>query len=331
MSNKKKACLVLLALGLFALTGCQLAREDAGPSAATARDRLIGVWITTEALDLFDAQGYLSDPISDIAHGKTILLDASAQGNARQGKLYATLATQPGEKKAAGDADAVAEYTFDGGIRYFAATMTDPNTGDTFIESSLDDGLCDAHLAISTGDEDDTLSLSGTVYLRPESGLSYYLNPVYQEGAAGRVYATAGSGISLRGVQGEGAVYAQTLEDSVTVTKGASVKTQRATVEIAFATLIAPERIAIAQFDASGVRLARTQYAPDALPERITPVQGAAYLVLEIWKTGPDGQPIATRTLHSPSDAALEVFTCRPDGLCIKRQVALSWAHAPEI
>lgn len=63
MKNKKRKSLclsVLLLMQLLMLTllsGCQLAREDEGENG----DRLVGVFVTTEYIDLFDMERYLND------------------------------------------------------------------------------------------------------------------------------------------------------------------------------------------------------------------------------------------------------------------------------
>lgn len=59
---KKTRIFALISMGVmaFTLTGCSLARTDL-PDQGTETERLIGVFLTTEYLDLFDMEGYLKD------------------------------------------------------------------------------------------------------------------------------------------------------------------------------------------------------------------------------------------------------------------------------
>ena len=69
MKNKVGIAAICLAtILLIILSGCRLAREDAGENAS--EERLIGVFLTTESLDLFDFDSYLKDNISDFSEEK---------------------------------------------------------------------------------------------------------------------------------------------------------------------------------------------------------------------------------------------------------------------
>lgn len=74
-------CIVILC----ALTGSQLAQENAGTN--IYEDRLVGVLVTTEYLDLFDFENYLGDNIKGFSGGE-IVVDGDTQKY--QGRLYAT-------------------------------------------------------------------------------------------------------------------------------------------------------------------------------------------------------------------------------------------------
>ena len=76
---------VCCALLMGLLGGCQLAREDAGANAI--QDRLIGVFVTTDYIDLFDAEGYLNENLKGFQNGNVIV-----DGDTRryEGRLYGT-------------------------------------------------------------------------------------------------------------------------------------------------------------------------------------------------------------------------------------------------
>ena len=56
----KKLCYILILALCLTLGGCSLLREDEGnePSAGV---RLVGVYITSEYIDTFDLEGYISE------------------------------------------------------------------------------------------------------------------------------------------------------------------------------------------------------------------------------------------------------------------------------
>ena len=61
-----KTKIMVLLLLLTLMCGCQLAKEDLS-SENMQRDRLIGVFITLEHLDLFDDERYLEDNLNSIS------------------------------------------------------------------------------------------------------------------------------------------------------------------------------------------------------------------------------------------------------------------------
>ena len=82
--------LVLSMILLF--SGCSLAKEDAGKevldSEKISQDRLIGVVVTEEHLDLFDFESFLNDNINQIIKGKDV--DGSMDKKYQQA-IYATI------------------------------------------------------------------------------------------------------------------------------------------------------------------------------------------------------------------------------------------------
>ena len=149
------------------LCGCSLARSDMDASAAS-RDRLIGVYITTEYIDLFDLEGYIGANASALSGGSISEADA-AQYN---GRLYAELVDE--------------SYVFPGvdGFAFFMAT-TEHEYG-TSYSNYTDEGVCGGKIAVNTNDNEDSsgeaLELECTIY-----GITgrndrhvIYTNPVYQ-------------------------------------------------------------------------------------------------------------------------------------------------------
>ena len=68
--SKRIICICCAIIIAFLLNGCQLAREGGNVGHP---DELVGVFITTEYVDLFDMEGYLNDDFSSFG-GRTDIL-----------------------------------------------------------------------------------------------------------------------------------------------------------------------------------------------------------------------------------------------------------------
>ena len=81
--NRKRIYILMSLMLLFVLSGCSLAKEDAGKevleSDEIVQDRLIGVVVTEEHLDLFNMEAFLNDNVDKIVDGQVIEGDGSAK------------------------------------------------------------------------------------------------------------------------------------------------------------------------------------------------------------------------------------------------------------
>lgn len=249
------------------LCGCSLARSDMDASAAS-RDRLIGVYITTEYIDLFDIEGYIGANASALSGGSISEADA-AQYN---GRLYAELVDE--------------RYVFPGvdGFAFFMAT-TEHEDG-TSYSNYTDKGVCGGKIAINTNDNEDSaeeaLELECTIY-----GLTgrndrhvIYTNPVYQT-ADGKVYLTSGQGISMSG-DSAGALFSQKLTDSTTVTDSeGNAVTNSASVNVRYVMAELPLGYTLIEMDADSREISRREYAPGELPTEYAANDSTAYIIVK--------------------------------------------------
>ena len=315
------AAAFLAALMLGTLSGCRLAREEAGIN--TREDRLIGIFLTTEYLDLFNFEGYLNDNIGSFSGGE-IKIDGPAEKY--QGRLYAELRPKTLTNLETGEKTVTEEYIFPGveGISYFSADVPDTPEREGYVTSGSDEAISDGHTNLSYSDQGNSITMEGTVYVSPGHGSIYYFNPVYQS-ADGHVYALSGSGLSADGVQSEGAVYAQTLDASYTLTENGNTRTDSISVKISISVMFPSEKITILQMDADSTVVSGTEYIPGEMPESITPEENAEYIVVETHKTDRSGNTFTARKLYGRDAESLETFHSREDGVCIKKWVQVKW------
>jgi len=322
MKVKQFFAALLAGAALLALPGCSLARTDADASAG--EDRLIGVLVTTEYLDLFDFEEYYSDHESRFVDGGTVMVENS---DTYQGRIYATLTTENLTNEETGEQVTRQAYVFEGidGIGYFAPTMEDEEG--IYTRSNGDEGISDAHMDVSFTDEGQSLSLEGTVYVEPGKGnTEYYVNPVYQC-ADGAVYVTSGSGYLLSGDHGEGEVFSTTLDANTTRTEEGKSQKDACTVTLHLAVMFAPERIVLLQMDANAGVVSRRAYTPGALPERLELEAGTAYLVVETHKRDRAGEETVARALYQSDTETIGTFYGREDGICLKQWTQLNWTR----
>lgn len=310
------AC-VLLAVFALGLTGFTLADARAGGGAG--EDRLIGVLLTREPLDLFDMESYLNDHLNSFQNGGEITGDTGPY----EGRVYATRADETLTDDS-GRTRFMPNYTFDTveGIAYFAAKISDGTN--IYTATGGDEGISDGHTNIGVTAAGDSIEMTGIIYVAPSDRyISWYFNPVYQA-ADGRVYAMSGQGMAAE-YYGEGTTNSHFMDATYTVTENGETTTTGLSIKVSVISMYPPERIRIVQLDGDSVVVDSEEYEPGKVPESLTPEQETDYIVAETYKTDTDGNETITRELYGRNDQFLYTFVCRDDGVCIKRMTELKW------
>jgi len=316
-------CSILI---LCALTGCQLARESAGADAY--EDRLIGMFVTTEYLDLFDMDAYLNDSLSGFQGG-----DITVDGDTRkyEGQLYATMVARTQTNEETGETSEVEEYVFPNidGISYFYFTTLDTEGRDSTTIMSEDPSVVHEKMDIHASDDAYGMTMEGMIYVSPtdeQRELVYYFNPVFQS-ADGSVYVSSGSGVANQGVDVEGSTMSQTMDATYAVTENGKVKTDSVSIKLSISVIFTPEKIAVLQMDAESKLLMRTEYAPDAVPEALVFDSGTDYIIVETHKRDVAGDAITTRDIYSRDAETIQTFFARTDGICVMRSTQIKWSE----
>lgn len=325
--KRKSLIVICCAMILCALAGCRLAREDKGADADAYayEDKLAGVFVTTEYLDLFDFEGYLNDNLKGFSGGE-ILMDEDAERY--QGRLYAAMTTRTLTNEETGETMKTEEYVFEGvaGLPYFSATVPASADHESYRTSISDPAISDGHVNLNYGDDTNSTEMEGTIYISPVSReRTYYFNPIYQC-ADGRVYLTSGSGFMIGGwTVSEGEQYSQTMDGASSVTESGKTKTESISVKLTISVMFAPERIVILQMDADSQLLSRMEYTPSGFPETFRPEPGTAYIVVETHKRDATGNATVTRDIYGSDAENMETFFAREDGVCVKRRTQIIW------
>ena len=320
--NRKHYAILLCFMAVLALTGCQLAQPNAGD--AETEDRLVGIFLTMEYLDLFDLEGYMNGNIRDFQGGEVII-----DGNSPdyQGRLYATQTTQALTHEDTGEPYEIEDFVFPvDGIPYFSARVQQVETRENYFTSISDPAISDGHVHYQINDHGHTVTLSGTIYVSPSNELrTYYFNPVYQS-EDGRIYAVSGDGFMVgTEAYSEGSVYSQTMDATTTVTENGEVKTYGISITLSINLMFPPEEIVVLQMDGESGIVTRSAYAPDAMPASIAADPKTEYFIVETHKRDDKGQTEISRTIYGRDAETFETFSAREDGIVVKQWTRILW------
>lgn len=314
---------ILLAAFFLGVTGMVTLADAAAEEAA--EDRLVGVFVTTEYLDLFDSEAYFHEHADELLRGGT--MDAR-EIDAYQRRLYAARI----ENRVTGEdgSERVSwEYKFTDveGIAYFY-TQTKDEAG-SYSSLYGDEAISGGKNAIDVSDAGSRVTLDGIVYTVIGSALpTLYFNPVYQA-ADGAIYAVSGSGMSFSsdGDEAEGETFSQTLSAEYKKAQNEVTTADSIAVKVAIQRIYLPTGVRVVQFDENDAVLASKEYRPGELPETLSLEKAAAYLIVESQRRDLQGKTITSRTLYERGAESFDSLYDRGDGICIKQYSALVWGE----
>jgi len=302
-----------------------LAIEEDTTDSAKQKDRLIGVYVTRDYINLFDAEQYLQDnidDIDDILTGGTIIGTEDAETYTN--RLYGVETEIPAVNEETGTSYMYTDFVFPGTEGFGTYCYRKEEEHGPVSVSAGGTGISDGHTHITTTDYGNNLALTGTIYVSVDAAdNSFYINPVYQS-ADGSIYLLPGSGVSF-GSNIEGMKHTTTLSEEETITvDGESVVAYSVEVELHVESVLPPETVHILQLDKDSTVLARTEYAADALPKSLTILSGTEYIIAESYSAGND--PVITRQLFQKEDSYMNLICPWEEDICIKKDIRLDWS-----
>ena len=308
-----KKCAVILILALMLnLCGCQLAKgEELVETGYSMTDKLIGVYITDEHLELFDMEAYLNDNLNTILSGKVV---GPGEQAAYSQRIYATPEGYLEDGRPDGN------FTFDGleGYAYFCPEVETEEYTTTVV--NCDPCFSNIHNATHLKDDDlKEVSTEATLYVLGDiADVVFFMNPVYQD-KDGYVYLMAGTGVSASlGLQDS--TMSNTLDTERKTTVEGKEMTERYSIKISYQGVSSPQSIAVLQMSADSTVLSREEYLPGQLPQQIDPVEGTEYIILET-VTAEE----TLREVLSQTDRWMYTFDPQENGICAKQQTELLW------
>lgn len=319
--KNKRLFLSIISIALSgSLCGCSLAVPDAG--AEGGGDFLVGVFVTTEHLDLFDIDAYLNDHASQIVNKSEVNPGYDAR---YEEKLYASIDKSGGEKLS----DWEISFGDIEGMNLFFYVQTDEN-GEKTWNNVAEEGICDAHSDINITDDTAEHNISGTIYILPgkaDEDVAYYMNPVYQT-ADGEIYAGTGSGVSTSGETSEGACFSTTLSGEMAVTEGGRTKTDKNSVTVNVEVMYKPLTVTLYQMDGENQVLKQESYKTGRLPDSLTTEPGTEYILAVTEKESIGGEKLVSREVLSYNEEEeryLQTFYPMDSGIVAKQSTEIDW------
>ena len=295
MKSKTKTILIfaaiLAAVFLVAFLDGSAVQSDAAEEAGV----LIGAYVSEEDLDLDD-----------------LIVTATGKFQWKSGRIYAE---QTGKSW----------YfpTLDDGGGIFCAQISEEGTDyPTVVHFG---GLGKARSRVNVSDADGIrttdIDLSGEVYACGDEHRIFNFYPIYQT-PDGRVYLTSGSSIGVSG--DDGGSVSHTLTSDKTESIGG--KSERVKVKVAITAVShpTPTKFTVAHMDENDTVLKLEEFAPDALPESITPADGAAYLIGTSYGQDWDGETAEYDICSRGDDGGLHTFRYR-NGSLTAVEIRVDW------
>lgn len=324
--NKKRWSILITLVFILVLSGCSLAKEDADKEVLNteeiSQDRLIGVVVTDEHLDLFDFDAFLNDNLDKIADGQE--LDGS--GSAKyQGRICATV------DKHGSDEPYKWDFIFDGvdGHILISPTMQHED-GEPFHMTEGSDSFSDVNTHYVTTDEGQEIYLNGTIYLqsgKAQNDTVYYLNPVYQT-EEGDIYLVGGNGLASNVAGEDGNEMSSKLDGNCNMTVNGVTESYKSSVEIKFITMDSPTKVRFYHMNEKHKALSVQEFVPDEVPEEFKVEEGTAYVLMETEKVNPIGVNAIEREICEPDregQMTVKVFCPSDDGILIAKYTKITF------
>ncbi|GAA0180491.1 hypothetical protein SH2C18_31750 [Clostridium sediminicola] len=270
MNKKIIACLVLISV-IF--SGCQLAVEEAG--SPNGEDKLVGVFVTEEHLDLYDIEAFASENSNKLIQGGEVVLDSKYEG-----RVFGTI-----------DENNYNDVVFEDyeGVLFIDASYE--KDGESYNRVGNSNQITQIHVSV----DDDGKEIEGTIFAKNEPMILAVLNPVYQTGE-GEIYLTSGSGISMDGECGGGAM-SMFLSENHTIREGNSESSESFKVKVNIESVIDAEYYVLKQMDDDDDQVITQKIYSNNIPSSIEVRDETKYMILEKVGVDYEGNPIVERQL----------------------------------
>lgn len=308
---------VALFLAAALLCGCQLAQPESGAAGA---DRLVGVFVTTESLNLFDMESYLQDNADKLVGGGELFVEDSAGYTKR---IYAELVPEEYTDDD-GNTYTTWQYQFVGLEGELLGCFLVEKDGESYWSSYVGDWFSGNHTGISSDDLGNTsINLESTIYVCEEmEDILFFYNPVYQT-ADGQVYLTEGYGNSCQFF--EGSKMTHTLNEEQEATISGDEGSYRTDIAVVVECVAVAQRIVVNYVDENNAVFYEEEYVGEEIPWELPAPVGTEYVVCEVYCQNDEGEETMFRQICDRDGGTIELYREVEDGICTKREQKVIW------
>lgn len=307
----RKLFALLLAAGmLVTLAGCQLA-SDQGEAAG---DQLIGVYITTEYLDLMDMEAYLNDHLNELTDGGTITVEGDT--SAYQDRVYAVDVSEDPQHP---------DYRFPGieGVPIYCVPVPEPE-GDDYCWTPSNAPEVWQYYNYTVEDDMEGMVITAELYVSTEERHhQFYANPMYRT-AEGEIYLVGGTGAG-GDMDEPGTSLTLTVEETSDMTLNGETTRQRCEVKVTVTSVNPVEKTVLIQMDGNNQVIGTKEFHPGQAPAEFTPASNTAYLLVETHRQSKSGDQTVDRELFDREDTVFSTYQEGENGFFCRTDTVIHW------
>lgn len=312
-------CLCIIAFVPGVLGAVSVYEEDTVKK--DSRDLIIGFFLTTEHLDLFDMEAYLEDNFVTATDFITTKIEPESTSD-YEGRIYAKLVDKSFVDEETGNYIETKEYVFEDieGYPFFDCVIPDENGEYTSLLS--DPIFCNVSSHINTSDTGRANKIEATIYYSGDYTV-FYVNPVFQS-EDGSVYLMSGLGIATAG-ETEGSKMSKSLKDEVTVNMGDKVMKNSSEAILNIEIVNPIKEITLSQMNGKNECIKTETFAPGEVPEEYTAEKDAEYFILESKTVDKEGKLNSDRKIIDKNEDYFDTFQTLPDGMHTQFSTKVNW------
>ena len=307
---KRILCGVLLLILGLPLSGCQLA-SDRGEASG---DQLVGVFVTTENLDLMDMDVYLNAPRTASTHAGTTT--GAGDTSANQERLYAVDVPEHPQNP---------DYRFPGieGVPIYSVPVPEPE-GDDYCWTPSNAPEAWQYYNYTMEDDMEGMVITAELYVSTEKGhQQFYANPMYRT-AEGEIYLVGGTGAGGN-MDEPGTSLTLTVEETSDMTLNGETTRQRCEVKVTVTSVNPVEKIVLIQMDGNNRVITSQEFLPGQAPVEFTPESDTAYLLVETHRQSESGGQTMDWELFDREDSVFSTYQEGENGFFCRTDTVIPW------
>lgn len=277
-------------------------------------DELIGCLITTEYLDLFDVEKYITENLDNLDK-------FSSPKNTQQyeNRIYAVKEDFSLTDEESGEKTEYSQYVFKDveGYSFYDCYIKAQGDGEGYTTLVSDDAIWDCKVSHETAEGYKSTILEGTLYVHSADNDMLYLNPVYQA-KDGEVYLLSGMGSNV--INGS-----QSMKEEVTVTVDGEKITKKTEVIVNVQKTDNVESVELIELDKNCDIVKRKIFTIGNMPNEYTPDILTDSIIVQQSINNENEEPFVKRIILNKGEEMIELPSKQDELVCLMKIVDVKW------